>query len=84
MSCKKYFIEQKALFVFILMDIIASAIVSGVSPYFLGKTVDAITLLSRFAFIRMLSIYMVLLCLNIGFTYIESILGQLIVNKIEN
>lgn len=75
---------QKALFIFIIMDIIVSAIISGISPYFLGKIVDAITLSSRPLFMRMIAVYMVLLCLNVVLTYVESILGQYIVNKIEN
>lgn len=66
------------------MDIIASAIISGISPYFLGKLVDAVTLSSRTLFVRMIVVYMVLLCLNVVLTYVESILGQYIVNKIEN
>lgn len=66
------------------MEIIASAIISGISPYFLGKIVDAITLSSRPLFMRMIAVYMVLLCLNVVLTYVESILGQYIVNKIEN
>lgn len=84
MNCKKHFIAQKALFIFIIMDIIVSAIISGISPYFLGKIVDAITLSSRPLFMRMIAVYMVLLCLNVVLTYVESILGQYIVNKIEN
>ena len=52
---------QKALFIFIIMDIIVSAIISGISPYFLGKIVDAITLSSRTLFVRMIVVYMGLL-----------------------
>lgn len=63
MNCKKYFVAPKALFFFIIMDIIASAIISGISPYFLGKLVDAVTLSSRTLFVKMIVVYMVLLCL---------------------
>jgi len=45
------------------MEIIASAIISGISPYFLGKLVDAVTLSSRTLFVKMIVVYMVLLCL---------------------
>ena len=62
MNCKKYFVAPKALF-FIIMEIIASAIISGISPYFLGKLVDAVTLSSRTLFVKMIVVYMVLLCL---------------------
>jgi len=54
---------QKALFIFIIMDIIVSAIISGISPYFLGKLVDAVTLSSRTLLVRMIVVYMGLLCL---------------------
>lgn len=63
MNCKKHFMAQKALFIFIIMDIIVSAIISGISPYFLGKLVDAVTLSSRTLLVRMIVVYMGLLCL---------------------
>jgi len=59
---KNILLPQKPYF-FIIMEIIASAIISGISPYFLGKLVDAVTLSSRTLFVRMIAVYMGLLCL---------------------